>query len=159
MSEPRTIKKYPNRRLYDTQESKYITLSVVRQLVVDGVDFVVREEPDGEDITRQILLQIISEQECGDQPLFTKELLAQMIRFYGGAFQSVFTDYLGKTVDMLTVQQQSYQDQMNEMFKTAGLGAVGEISKQNFEIWADMQKHMLGMYGIQSSKNDEEDVK
>ena len=159
MSEPRTIKKYPNRRLYDTQESKYITLSVVRQLVVDGVDFVVREEPDGEDITRQILLQIISEQECGDQPLFTKELLAQMIRFYGGAFQSVFTDYLGKTVDMLTVQQQSYQDQMNEMFKTAGLGAVGEISKQNFEIWSDMQKHMLGMYGIQSSKNDEEDVK
>lgn len=159
MSEPRTIKKYPNRRLYDTQESKYITLSVVRQLVVDGVDFVVREEPDGEDITRQILLQIISEQECGDQPLFTKELLAQMIRFYGGAFQSVFTDYLGKTVDMLTVQQQSYQDQMNEMFKTAGLGAVGEISKQNFEIWADMQKHMLGMYGIQSAKDDREDVK
>lgn len=154
MSEPRTIKKYPNRRLYDTQESKYITIDVLHGLVMSGVDFVVREEPGGEDITRQILLQIIAEQESGEQPLFTKELLTQMIRFYGGAFQSVFTDYLSKTVEMLTVQQQTYQDQMNEMFKSAGLDSMGEMSKNSFEMWTEMQQRMLSMYGLQPKKDD-----
>ena len=154
MNEARTIKKYSNRRLYDTVESKYITLSEVRQLVLNDINFVVLDVSTGEDITRQILLQIISEQESGGQPMFTKELLTQMIRFYGGAFQSVFTDYLGKTVEMLTGQQQAYQQQLNDMLNTAGMSTVSEMTQQNLKVWTDMQQQMLKMYGIQSTKDE-----
>ena len=154
MDEARTIKKYSNRRLYDTVESKYITLPEVRQLVLDDVNFVVVDVSTGEDITRQILLQVISEQELGGHPMFTKELLTQMIRFYGGAFQSVFTDYLGKTVEMLDGQQQAYQQQLNDMLNTAGMSTVSEMTQQNLKLWTDMQQQMLKMYGIQSTKDE-----
>ena len=155
VSEPRKIKKYSNRRLYDTTTSKYITLNDVRQLVMDGVDFVVRDVSTGEDITRQILLQVIAEQESGGQPMFTKELLTQMIRFYGGAFQSVFTDYLSRTVEMFDGQQKEYQKQLNEMLNSSGMSAVSEITRQNFEMWSQMQQNLLKMYGIPKNSDEE----
>jgi polyhydroxyalkanoate synthesis repressor PhaR len=84
MSEPRVIKKYPNRRLYDTVESRYITLSDVRRLVVDKIDFVVVDKKDNADITRGILLQVISEQEHQSEPILSQDFMVQLIRCYGG---------------------------------------------------------------------------
>ena len=84
MSEPRTIKKYPNRRLYDTVESRYITLADIRRLVIERIDFVVIDKKSQGDITRSILLQVIAEQEHGGEPLMSRDFLSQVIRSYGG---------------------------------------------------------------------------
>ena len=83
----RVIKKYPNRRLYDTEISSYITVEDVRQLIVDGEDFEVRDAKTGEDLTRSILLQIIAEHEQDGQPVLSTQLLSQIIRFYGDSLQ------------------------------------------------------------------------
>ena len=98
MSEPKTesrvIKKYPNRRLYDTVESRYITLADIRRLVMDKVDFLVVDKKTQEDITRSILLQVIAEQEHAGEPLMSQDFLSQVIRSYGGAMQNVVGSYL-----------------------------------------------------------------
>ncbi len=154
MEDPRVIKKYSNRRLYDTVEKKYVNLSEVRQLVLDGVEFVVTDVTTGNDITRQVLLQVIAEQELGGQPMFTTEILSQMIRFYGGAFQNVFTDYLSKTVSIVNGQQQAYQNQLNELLNASGMASVSEMTQKNFQLWTDMQQQMLKMYGIQPTDKD-----
>ncbi len=154
MDDPRVIKKYSNRRLYDTVEKKYVNLSEVRQLVLDGVEFVVTDVTTGNDITRQVLLQVIAEQELGGQPMFTTEILSQMIRFYGGAFQNVFTDYLSKTVSIVNGQQQAYQNQLNELLNASGMSSVSEMTQQNFKLWTDMQQQMLKMYGLQPTDKD-----
>jgi polyhydroxyalkanoate synthesis repressor PhaR len=91
---PRVLKKYPNRRLYDTQDSSYITLADVKQMVLGGTDFEVRDAKSGEDITRSILLQIILEEETGGMPMFSSQMLAQIIRFYGHAMQGMMGSYL-----------------------------------------------------------------
>ena len=90
MTDKRIIKKYPNRRLYDTEISKYITLEDVKKLVLSGVDFCVKDVKTDEDLTRNILLQIISEQEHDGDPMFSTQTLTQLIRFYGNAYQSAF---------------------------------------------------------------------
>ena len=89
----RLIKKYPNRRLYDTRTSSYITLADVKDLVLANDEFQVVDAKSGEDLTRSILLQIILEEEAGGAPMFTSDLLAHMIRFYGNAMQGVITSY------------------------------------------------------------------
>jgi polyhydroxyalkanoate synthesis repressor PhaR len=94
MSEPRTIKKYPNRRLYDTVESRYITLDDIRRLVLEGIDFVVVDKKTQGDITRSILLQVIAEQEHGGAPLMSRDFLSQMIRSYGGTMSGMVGSYL-----------------------------------------------------------------
>ena len=86
---PRVLKKYPNRRLYDTRTSSYITLAEVKQMVLDAEPFEVRDAKSGEDLTRSILLQIILDEETGGVPMFTTQMLAQLIRFYGHAMQGV----------------------------------------------------------------------
>src|SRR3569833_1500682 len=103
MSELRTIKKYPNRRLYDTVESRYITLSDIRRLVIERVDFVVIDKKSQEDITRSILLQVIAEQEHGGEPLMSRVFLSQIIRSYGGATQGMIGSYLSKASSCLPV--------------------------------------------------------
>jgi polyhydroxyalkanoate synthesis repressor PhaR len=104
MSEPRTIKKYPNRRLYDTVESRYITLSDIRKLVVDRIDFVVMDKKTQEDITRPILLQVIAEQEQSGEPLLSRDFLAQIIRSYGGAMQTMIGSHLEQSLRMFVSQ-------------------------------------------------------
>lgn len=98
MSEPRIIKKYPNRRLYDTVESRYITLADIRRLVVDGIDFTVIDKKTQADITRSILLQVIAEQEHGSQPIMSREFLSQIIRSYGTAVHSGMAGMLEQSV-------------------------------------------------------------
>ena len=94
----RTIKKYPNRRLYDTANSGYITLADVKQMVLENIDFQVVDAKSGEDLTRAILLQIILEEESGGLPMFSSEMLAQMIRFYGSAQQTMMGQYMEQNV-------------------------------------------------------------
>jgi polyhydroxyalkanoate synthesis repressor PhaR len=104
MSEPRTIKKYPNRRLYDTVESRYITLADIRRLVIEQVDFVVVDKKSQGDITRSILLQVIAEQEHGDEPLMSRDFLSQVIRSYGVASRGLVGDRLEQSLRGLAAQ-------------------------------------------------------
>ena len=111
MNESRVIKKYPNRRLYDTVESRYITLADIRRLVMEKVDFVVIDKKTQEDITRSILLQVIAEQEHVGEPLMSQDFLAQVIRSYGGAMQTFVGSYLEQSLKLLASQQQQMRDQ------------------------------------------------
>jgi polyhydroxyalkanoate synthesis repressor PhaR len=104
MNEPRTIKKYPNRRLYDTVESRYITLDDIRALVIERVDFVVIDKKTQGDITRSILLQVIAEQEHGGEPLMSRDFLSQMIRSYGGAMRGMVGSYLEQSLKLFANQ-------------------------------------------------------
>src|SRR3954462_14143855 len=98
----RLIKKYPNRRLYDTQTSSYITLADVKQLVLDNEEFAVVDAKTNEDLTRSILLQIILEEEANGAPMFTSSALSQIIRYYGHAMQGMMGSYLEKNVQAFT---------------------------------------------------------
>jgi len=104
MSEPRTIKKYPNRRLYDTVESRYITLADIRRLVIERIDFVVVDKKTQEDITRSILLQVIAEQEHAGEPLMSRDFLSQMIRSYGAGARTAMGSYLDQSLKLFAGQ-------------------------------------------------------
>ena len=110
MADERIIKKYPNRRLYDTEISKYITVADVRSLVMKGVNFRVVDTTNEEDITRVILLQIMLEEESVGRPLFTANMLAQIIRFYGGTLQGLFARYLEQSLDVFAKQQSQVRE-------------------------------------------------
>ncbi len=107
----RVIKKYPNRRLYDTKTSSYITLAEVKQLVLDSESFVVRDAKTNEDLTRSILLQIILEEEAGGAPMFSEAALANIIRFYGHAMQGFMGSYLERNVQAFTDLQAQLAEQ------------------------------------------------
>ncbi len=112
----RVLKKYPNRRLYDTRTSSYITLADVKQMVLVGQDFVVRDAKSGEDLTRSILLQIILDEESAGMPLFTSQMLAQIIRFYGHAMQGVMGSYLEKNLTVFADMQARLAEQSRGVF-------------------------------------------
>jgi polyhydroxyalkanoate synthesis repressor PhaR len=143
----RIIKKYPNRRLYDTEISKYITLDDVKKLVLDGVDFSVKDVKTEEDLTRSILLQIISEQEHDGEPLFSTESLTQLIRFYGNTYQSAFSNYLEKSLDIFASQQREFQERLNETVKSTPLEAMQKMTKKNMEMWQEIQNNFFKTTG------------
>ena len=122
MSEPRVIKKYPNRRLYDTIESRYITLADIRRLVVERIDFVVVDKKNNADITRSILLQVIAEQEHLAEPVLSQEFMVSVIRAYGTAMQSQVSALLESTLKQLMNQQQ--QQAMRERVKSVAAGEI-----------------------------------
>jgi polyhydroxyalkanoate synthesis repressor PhaR len=126
MGSPRLIKKYPNRRLYDTQASAYITMVDVKQLVLSGEEFAVVDAKSGEDLTRSILLQIILEEESGGIPMFSTPVLMQIIRFYGNAMQGVMGSYLEKNIQAFM----EIQERMTEQSKGVYGGQFGP------EAWA-----------------------
>jgi polyhydroxyalkanoate synthesis repressor PhaR len=150
----RIIKKYPNRRLYDTEISKYITLDDVKQLVLDGVVFCVKDVKTEEDLTRSILLQIISEQEHNGEPLLSTESLTQLIRFYGNAYQNVFSSYLEKSLEIFTAQQREFQERLSQTVATTPLEAMQKMTKQNLEMWQQIQNNFFKASGISSGKKD-----
>lgn len=121
MNAQRVIKKYQNRRLYDTFESVYITLSEVKELVMRGVDFVVQDAKTETDITRQVLLSIILEEEAGGVPLFTNQILRQIISFYGHTFQSAFGKYLEGNIRGFADAQQKWQEQVQGFMANQGM--------------------------------------
>lgn len=143
MAEFRIIKKYPNRRLYDTEISSYITLEEVRQLVVDGEKFEVRDAKSGDDLTRSVLLQIISEHEDRGQPMFTTELLSQVIRFYGDSLQGFMGSYLEKSLQVFLDQQQQFRSQLNNMMGRTPWSMLNEMTERNMDSWKSMQQGFL----------------
>ena len=124
----RLIKKYPNRRLYDTKTSSYITLADVKQMVLKNEDFQVIDAKTSEDLSRQILLQIILEEESGGMPMFSSDLLSQMIRSYGSAMQGFMGSYLEKNVEAFQQMQKALQEQSQKIY--------GDNSRASQELWA-----------------------
>ncbi|MDP1646706.1 MAG: polyhydroxyalkanoate synthesis repressor PhaR [Rubrivivax sp.] len=112
----RVLKKYPNRRLYDTQSSSYITLADVKQMVLAGDDFEVRDAKTGDDLTRSILLQIILEEESGGVPMFSAQTLSQIIRFYGHAMQGVMGTMLEKNMQAFVELQNQFLNQSKGLY-------------------------------------------
>jgi polyhydroxyalkanoate synthesis repressor PhaR len=148
---PRLIKKYPNRRLYDTRTSAYITLADVKQLVLENEDFKVVDAKTQEDLTRSILLQIILEEEAGGAPLFSSQMLAQIIRFYGHAMQGMMGVYLEKTMQAFIEIQGKFQEQSKALYDGKGLPSP-ELWTQFMQVQAPMMQNMMSHY-IDQSKN------
>ena len=136
----RVIKKYPNRRLYDTEESRYVTLCDIRKLVVEELRFCVIDKKTGEDITRSILLQIITEQEDCGQPLFTIDALEKIIGFYGKSVQGLAGESLCESINIFKDQQEKMQSQLTDALRLNPMTApLAEMTKQNLEVWNQMQ--------------------
>ncbi|HCX33556.1 MAG TPA: polyhydroxyalkanoate synthesis repressor PhaR [Rhodocyclaceae bacterium] len=152
MSEqPRLIKKYPNRRLYDTRTSAYITLADIKDLVLRHEQFHVIDAKSGEELTRSILMQIILEEEAGGAPMFSSDMLAQMIRFYGDAMQGMMGKYLETNIKAFTSMQQKFQEQTRALY--------GENSPVSKDLWTQFlsfqgpaMQSMMGTYMEQSQK-------
>lgn len=139
MASPRVIKKYPNRRLYDTRVSSYITLEEVRQLVLSGESFEVRDAKTSEDLTRAVLLQIIAEHEQHGQPIFSTQLLSQIIRFYGDAMQGFVGGYLENSLKVFLEQQHKFRDQLNNLLGQTPWSMLNEITERNIDLWKSLQ--------------------
>ena len=144
MAAIRIIKKYPNRRLYDTEISSYITVEDVRQLIVDGEDFEVRDAKTGEDLTRSILLQIIAEHEQDGQPVLSTQLLSQIIRFYGDSLQGFMGNYLERSVQLFMEQQQGFRQQMGNLLGQRPWTAMNQLTERNMELWQEFQRSLTG---------------
>ena len=143
MADTRVIKKYPNRRLYDTAISSYITLEDVRQLVMDEEEFEVRDAKTGIDLTRSVLLQIISENEGQGQPMFTTKLLSQMIRFYGDSMQGFMGNYLERSLQIFMDQQQQFRDQLGNLMGRTPWSMLNDLAERNMDLWNNMQQGLL----------------
>lgn len=155
MSNSRVIKKYPNRRLYDTEESRYITLADVRDLVINKVDFMVIDKKSGNDITRSILLQVISEQEQQGEAIMSQDFLSQVIRSYGKVVPDFMSNYLEQSMKLFMVQQQNFRGQVKRVVGVDPVVAVADVAQKNFNRWKTLQDEVLKRLSG-SSKNEED---
>jgi polyhydroxyalkanoate synthesis repressor PhaR len=142
-AKPRVIKKYPNRRLYDTEQSRYITLADLQKLAESGEEFEVKDATSGENITRMILLQIIAEQESSGNPVFTTDILTRIIRFYGASVQDALTNYLEQSLTLFEQQQRNFQDQVRDAMQNSPVNTMSELTQRNLEIWQDVQNQFF----------------
>jgi polyhydroxyalkanoate synthesis repressor PhaR len=147
--QPRIIKKYPNRRLYDTEKSQYVTLQQIRELVLEEIPFIVIDQKSESEITRSILLQIILEQESETNPLFSNDNLERFIRYYHAGADSGFSEYIGKSMSF-------FQQQQHEFSK-----AVAGVTRQNpMSYWSDMTQNNIDswrqMMGLAPENDDPE---
>ena len=147
MAANRIIKKYPNRRLYDTEISSYITIEDVRQLIVDGEDFEVRDAKSGEDLTRSVLLQIIADKEQDGEPMLSTQLLSQLIRFYGDSLQGFMGNYLERSMQVFLDQQQQFRQQMGNLLGQTPWAMMNQLTERNMEMWKEFQKNLTGSIG------------
>lgn len=146
----RLIKKYPNRRLYDTQTSSYITLTDVKQLVLDNEEFSVVDAKTNEDLTRSILLQIILEEESNGTPMFSSHALAQIIRYYGHAMQGMMGSYLEKNIQAFIEIQNKLAESSKGFYE--GKPFSPEMWSQFMNVQGPMMQGMMSNY-IEQSKN------
>jgi len=147
----RILKKYPNRRLYDTRDSVYVTLEDVRQMVLANESIKVVDSKTGNDLTRAVLLQIIAEQEGeGHEPLLTNRVLQQLIRFYGDSMQGVLSRYIEQSVMIFLEQQELYQRRMRDVLSATPVKMVQKIADQNLAFWRSI------MRGEQPREGDED---
>jgi polyhydroxyalkanoate synthesis repressor PhaR len=136
MSQLRIIKKYPNRRLYDTEISSYITLEDVRQLIIEREEFVVRDARSGADLTRQVLMQIIAEHEEHGEPIFSTQLLTQVIRFRGDVLQGAMSSFLERSLGFFLEQQQQLRGQIGNLVgQAAPWSLLNSLAERNMELW------------------------
>jgi polyhydroxyalkanoate synthesis repressor PhaR len=141
--EPTTIKKYANRRLYNTGTSTYVTLEDLADMVKSGEDFVVYDAKSGEDITRSVLTQIIFEQENKGQNLLPITFLRQLIRFYGDSIQNLIPTYLDFSLDSLVREQEKFKNDMASAFSPAGLEGLSEQVRRNTEMFEQAMRMFL----------------
>ncbi len=146
----RVLKKYPNRRLYDTQTSGYITLADVKQMVLTAEPFEVRDAKTGDEITRSILLQIILEEESAGMPMFSTQALAQIIRFYGHAMQGMMGAYIEKNLQTFVELQARFAEQSRGVYDPASF--TPELWSQFMSGQAPMMQGLIGSYLDQSKK-------
>ena len=148
----RLIKKYPNRRLYDTKTSSYITLADVKQMVLKNEDFQVLDAKSNEDLSRQILLQIILEEESGGMPMFSSDLLSQMIRSYGSAMQGFMGSYLEKNLEGFQQMQKALQEQSARMYGGDTTRGTQDLWAQFMNLQGPAMQSLMQAYMEQSQK-------
>jgi polyhydroxyalkanoate synthesis repressor PhaR len=152
METERIIKKYPNRRLYDTAVSAYISLEDLRLLVKQGCKFKVIDAKSEEDITRSVLFQIILEQEEQGRPIFNTQMLEQLIRTYGDATQDFMTTYLEQSMAVFLQQQEMVRRQMTSLLESGPLSAFDAIAQQNQKLWQSFQDSLLHGVGAKTGQ-------
>jgi len=144
MATERLIRKYANRRLYDSTASRHVTLADLRQLVVAGERIKVLDDKSGEDLTRAVLLQIIADQEQFGAPTLSTELLEMIIRFYASPMQSMFTDYLEQGFGALLRQQDSMRAELSKALAAAPLAPFADLARANMDAFTHMQAAFFG---------------
>ena len=145
MSNERVIKKYANRRLYDSTGSRHVTLDDIRKMIVSGDKVKVIDDKSGEDLTRAVMLQVISEQEQFGTPVLSLELLESIIRFYGNPVQEMLTRYMEQSVGSLVRQQQVMRTEMAKVLE-GPMAPMAEFARQNMEQWAKIQNSMMSAF-------------
>ena len=153
----RLIKKYPNRRLYDTQTSKYITLDDARQMVVDEVPFKVVDQKTGEDLTRAILLQIIMEQENSGDSMFNTDVLTNFIRNYSETSRENFSGYLQASLQLFNEQQTQFMSQMDKSLQGSPMEFWMNLTRQNMDRFKEMQGQLFGAEMEEATKDAKKD--
>lgn len=132
----REFKKYPNRRLYDIEQSKYVTVEDIRHIILGGEAISVMDSKTEKDLTRSVLLQILSEQESeGHEPILTNRVLEQLIRFYGAPTQSIMSKYIEQSIMMFLDHQERYRRRVQDLAGTEPLAAMRKALEQNLEFW------------------------
>ena len=144
MADKHLIKKYSNRRLYDTNTSQHITLDGIRSLIIAGNDVEIVDDTTGEDITGSLLLQSIADQEQGGRPMVDSTFLMRLIRLYGNPMQEMMGEYLLKSFDSFASQHAALQEQMRLSMTTLPLTTIQDIAASNMKAWKVMQDAMLG---------------
>jgi polyhydroxyalkanoate synthesis repressor PhaR len=150
---PVVIKKYANRRLYNTQTSSYVTLDHLCEMVKEGVEFEVRDARSGDDITRSVLTQIIFEEEAKGQNLLPIQFLRQLIRMYGDSLQAFVPGYLDMSMESFTKNHEAIRNRMAEAFG-GGSQALEAMTRQNLQMF-ERAMRMFTPFGIQTSRNEE----
>jgi len=139
----RVIKKYPNRRLYDTEESRYITLADIRSLVNERVDFIVVEKKTGNDITTQILLQVITDQESQGNTILSRNFLSQIINSYGTGMQGMVAGYLEQSMNLFMQQRKQIRERIKNVIDMDPTGIISGIATRNYNRWRSIQDEVF----------------
>lgn len=156
-SEFRIIKKYPNRRLYDTEESCYIKLIEIKEMIENGISIKVIDSTSEEEITRSILLQIILEQESNNQPLFSTENLINFIRYNGETSREGFMHFMDENLNYFQEQQTNFKKQFKELSDFNPIDFWSKNTKKNMDIWKQMQDNFMSASGKSTSSNKKDE--
>lgn len=158
MQQERLIRKYSNRRLYDTSGSRHVTLDDLRQMIVAGERIKVVDDKSGEDLTRSVLLQIIAEQEQFGLPVLGADLLEMIIRFYGGPMQALLSRYLEQAFTTMLRQQEAMQSEMAKALQTP-FAPLTELARKNMQMWEQMQAATRSAFGARVPEEKSPDQK
>lgn len=153
----RVIKKYANRRLYDTKGSRHVTLEDLRKLILQGEQIKVIDDKSGEDVTRSTLLQIVAEQEHFGKPILSTSLLHSIVRFYGTSMEELTGQYLEKSIEHLLRQQETLRAQIAKAMSAVPMTDLLDVARQNMEVWGEFQKQMFASFMPQRTSNDDDE--